>query len=318
LSHHPFKRREARLGQRFFHAPVPHAHAVHWRRGHNMLEGGFPLPDVAGASQTIGTPPLGPRPFNPGTSGICCGGGGRGLARSGGVQGLRGRLATEREHASWRAGTRGATGTRRAILAGTLPLHDRLLPLLHRRGPAGAETPARTPRLAPVPRDRAAPGSTALRSSGVPVVMGPRRPAYMDTVLARTRHPPLGVQSARLHAVRRGQHALAFQRLMPAAGDRTICHGAGRRLHRGHERRRLVVAGLGDRDCIPPQAVGCCLAERASTSYGELRKRPAGGRPACSVRQRTWPAARYNGCPHTRRKVSTAGRLRNHGGACGA
>src|SRR5215510_17511 len=50
LPHHPFKSREARLGKRFFHEPVPHAHEVDCRRGHDMLKGGFHLPDIAGSS----------------------------------------------------------------------------------------------------------------------------------------------------------------------------------------------------------------------------------------------------------------------------
>ncbi len=50
LPHYPLKSREARLGKRFFHEPVPHAHEVDCRRGHDMLEGGFHLPDIAGSS----------------------------------------------------------------------------------------------------------------------------------------------------------------------------------------------------------------------------------------------------------------------------
>src|SRR2546427_11752704 len=54
LPHHPFKSRDARLGKRFSHAPVPHAHEVDRRRCHDMLEGGLHLPDIAGSSQTLG------------------------------------------------------------------------------------------------------------------------------------------------------------------------------------------------------------------------------------------------------------------------
>jgi hypothetical protein len=86
------------------------------------------------------------------------------------------RLATEGEHAPWRAGTLGSTGTRLAILDGELNLHDLILPLIHRRGPAGAEMPARTSRLALVPSDREATGIPSLGGLGLPVVIGPRRP----------------------------------------------------------------------------------------------------------------------------------------------
>jgi hypothetical protein len=51
----------------------------------------------------------------------------------------------------------------------------------------------RTPRLALVPIDREATGSTSLRSLGLPVVIGTRRPEYIDAVIALPRHPQLGV-----------------------------------------------------------------------------------------------------------------------------
>jgi hypothetical protein len=176
LSHHPFKGREARLGKRLFHEPVPHAHEVDCRRGHEMLEGGFHLPDIPSSSQTLGPRPLGQRPFNPGASGIFCGVCGGGLAHSGGVQGLLVLLAPPREQAPWRAGTLCPTGTRLAIFDGELTLHDLLFPPIHRRGPAGTAMPARTPRLALVPIDGKATGIKALRGLGWPVVIGPRRP----------------------------------------------------------------------------------------------------------------------------------------------
>ena len=204
MPHHPFKSREARLGKRFFHEPIPHAHEVDRRRSHDMLKGSFHLPDIAGSSQAIGTGPLGQRPCNPGAAGLCCGVDGGGLARSRGVQGLIGRLTTDGEHAPWRAGTLGSTGTRLAILDGELDLHDLILPLIHRRCPTGAAMPARTPRLALVPIDRKVTGSKALRGLGLPVVIGPRRPESSDAVIALTRHQQLGVQRARIHEMRSG------------------------------------------------------------------------------------------------------------------
>ena len=204
MPHHPFKSREARLGQRFFHEPVPHAHEVDYRRGHDMLEGGFHLPEIPGSSQTIGTRPLGQPPFHTSASGIFCGVCGGGLARSGCVQGLIVRLATDGEHATLSAGTLCSTGTRLAILDGELNLHDLILPLIHRRGPAGAEMPARTPRLALVPIDHKATGIKSLRGLGLPVIIGPRGPESIDAVIALTRHQQLGVQIARIHNVRSG------------------------------------------------------------------------------------------------------------------
>jgi hypothetical protein len=169
-----------------------------------MLKGGFHLPEIPGSSQPLGTGPLGQRPFNPGASGICCGVCGGGLARSGGVQGLIVRLATDGAHAPWRAGTLGSTGTRLTILDGELNLHDLILPLIHRRCPAGAEMSARTSRLALVPIDREATGITSLGGLGLPVIIGPRRPESSDAVIALTRHQQLGVQIARIHAMQSG------------------------------------------------------------------------------------------------------------------
>src|SRR5262245_17944878 len=141
-----------------------------------MLEGGFHLPDIPRSSQTIGPRPLRQRPFNSGASGIFCGVRGGGLAPSGGVQGLIVLLAPHREHATWRAGTLCPTETRLAIFDGELNLHDLIFPPIHRRGPASAAMPARTPRLALVPIDHKATGIKALRGLGLPMVIGPRRP----------------------------------------------------------------------------------------------------------------------------------------------
>src|SRR5262245_38112330 len=141
-----------------------------------MLEGSYCLPDIPGASQSKGARPLRKRPFNPGASGIIgsvCGGG---LARSRGVQCQIVLLATNGEHAPLRASTLDSTGTRLAILDGELNLHDRILPPIHRRGPAGAEMPARTPRLALIPIDRKATGIKSLRGLGLPVVISTCRP----------------------------------------------------------------------------------------------------------------------------------------------
>src|SRR5262245_19330183 len=139
-------------------------------------------------------------------------------SRARGVQGLIVRLATDGEHAPWRAGTLGSTGTGLAILAGAVHLYDLILPLLYRRGPAGAARPARTPRLALVPIDREAPGIKSLGGLGGPMVIGPRRPEHLDAVLTLTRHQQLGVQRARIHDVRSGQHALACPRVMHGGG----------------------------------------------------------------------------------------------------
>ena len=224
-------------------------------------------------------------------------------------------LPTHSDRPPCRAGAVGPTRTGLAVLHRALHLHDLMGAVIHGWCPASAGRPtrARGSWLLPIALEVARINPWC--GPRVPLTIGTQRTEPIHTVLTLAGDQQFSVEVARIDARRAGQQPWTFERPMDTAGGGTIADGPSCSCHRCHEVERIVLAGRGHMDVIPPHDVVGLLPNRASTSYGERINSPDGGIPSCSVRPCMHPVSLENCWTHTRRHVSTAGTSRHQAGA---